>query len=314
MPLATGNTVVLKTSEFSPLVTWAIAEIFHNAGLPAGCLNTLYHRPSDAAEVTTTLIAHPAVRKVNFTGSTAVGSIIASQAGKHLKPCLMELGGKASSIVFNDAEVKNAAVQCALGAFMAAGQICMSTERILVQKDILPQFREELKGAIEHIFGDTKAPAPVLVNAPPVEKNKKLLKDAVSKGAKVLFGDAEAHETTTTRMRPVVVEGITKEMDIYATESFGPTVSLYPFETEEEAIALANDTEYGLSGAVFTEDFRKGLRVARAIDSGAVHINSMSVHDEANLAHGGWKKSGWGRFNSLEGLQEWVQTKTVTWK
>lgn len=226
----------------------------------------------------------------------------------------MELGGKASSIVFADAEIKNAAIQCALGAFMAAGQICMSTERILVHRDILPSFREELKGAVEHVFGDAKAPAPVLVNAPPVEKNKKLLKDAVSKGAKVLFGDADASDPTPTRMKPVVVEGITKDMDLYATESFGPTVSLYAFETEEEALKLANDTEYGLAGAVFTEDFRKGLRVARAVQSGAVHINSMSVHDEPNLPHGGFKKSGWGRFNSLEGLEEWVQTKTVTWK
>ncbi|KAL9115919.1 MAG: hypothetical protein Q9227_000287 [Pyrenula ochraceoflavens] len=314
MPLAAGNTVVLKNSEFSPMVMWAVSDVLHKAGLPPGCLNTIYHRPSDASEITTALIAHPSVKKVNFTGSTAVGSIVASLCGKHLKPCLMELGGKASSIVFNDAEIKNAAVQCALGAFMATGQICMSTERILVQKELMSNFQGELKVAIDNVFGDSSKPAPVLVRSPPVEKNKKLLKDATSKGAKVVYGDIDAHEDSPTRMRPVVIDSITKEMDIYATESFGPTVSLYPFETEEEAIELANDTEYGLAGAIFTEDLRKGFRVARAVQSGAVHINSMSIHDEVALPHGGWKKSGWGRFNGVQGLEEWVQSKTVTWK
>ena len=280
------------------MVAWAIADVLHKAGLPSGCLNTIYHRPEDASEITTALIAHPAVKKVNFTGSTAVGSIIASLSGKHLKPCLMELGGKANSIVFNDAEVKNAALQCALGAFMATGQICMSTERILVQKELMPQFQGELKVAIDNVFGDASQPAQMLVRSPPVEKNKKLLKDAISKGAKVVYGDADANDPSPTRMHPVVVESINKEMDLYATESFG----------------LANDTDYGLTGAVFTEDLRKGFRVAKAIQSGAVHINSMSIHDEVALPHGGWKKSGWGRFNGLQGLEEWVQTKTVTWK
>ena len=138
--LAGGNTCILKGSELSPRCFWAIGTALNEAGLPAGALNVLYHQPKDAAQITTALIEHPAIKKVNFTGSTAVGRIIAQTAGKNLKPVLMELGGKASAIVLDDADLKKAATQCALGAFLHSGQICMATERILVHKDIKAQF------------------------------------------------------------------------------------------------------------------------------------------------------------------------------
>ena len=143
----------------------------------------------------------------------------------------------------------------------------MSTERIVVQRSIADQFRQKLAQTSETIFGKD-APALVLVNAAAVSKNKRLVADAVSRGAKLLFGDAHASESVDTSMRPIVVDGVTKEMDLYATESFGPTVSLMVVDTEEEAIALANDTEYGLTGAVFTSNLFRGLRVAKQIDSG----------------------------------------------
>lgn len=312
-PLATGNTVVLKGPESNPATYWAIASVFHNAGLPAGCLNTIYHRPgADAASVTNTIVSHPLVRKINFTGSTAVGSIIAGLAGKYLKPVVMELGGKAPSIVCEDANLQTAGLQCALGAFLHAGQICMSTERIIVNRKVAEPFKEALKGAVEQVFGG--GDTPILVNSPPVAKNKKLLANALEHGAKVVYGDPEHEAESNTRMRPVVIENVSKEADIYHTESFGPTVSIYVVDSDEEAIAIANDTDYGLSSAVFTEDLRRGLSIAKRIDSGAVHINSMSVHDEPGLPHGGHKKSGFGRFNGREGLEEWVQTKIITWK
>ncbi|EHY55407.1 hypothetical protein HRR83_008851 [Exophiala dermatitidis] len=313
-PLAMGNTVILKGPEASPAVYWAIASVFHEAGLPAGCLNTIYHRPADAAKVTSALISHPAVKKINFTGSTAVGSIVASLAGKHLKPTVMELGGKAPSIVCEDANIETAAFQCALGAFLHAGQICMATERILVNAKIVDQFRSALKATMEKVFSDEGMGVPQLVSAVPVEKNKKLLADALSKGAKPVYGDPDHSESSKTKMRPVVVENVKPGMDLYHTESFGPTVSLLVVNSDEEAIEIANDTEYGLSSAVFTEDLRRGLRIAREIETGAVHINSMTIHDEAALPHGGAKKSGFGRFNSLQGLDEWARTKVVTWK
>ena len=165
---------------------------------------------------------------------------------------------------------------------------------------------------MDETFG-AKTPAPILINAPPIAKNKKLVEDAVSKGASILHGNPAATEPSATRMRPIVVSNVTSEMDLYHTESFGPTVSLIPVSSEDEAIEIANDTEYGLSSAVFTEDLAAGLRVARRIETGAVHINNMSVHDEPALPHGGTKKSGFGRFNASAGIEEFLRLKTVTW-
>ncbi|KAK5256866.1 hypothetical protein LTR16_002218, partial [Cryomyces antarcticus] len=222
--LATGNTCVLKGSELSPRCFWAIGSIFAEAGLPPGCLNVIYHRPQDAVAVTNTLIEHSAVKKVNFTGSTAVGSIIAGAAGKALKPVLMELGGKASAIVLDDANLEKAAFQCALGAYLHAGQICMSTERIVVHEKVLPQFTEHLKAAVDKIYPSSGS-APNLVAKAGVEKNKKLVDDAVSKGAKLVMGSNDVADTEDSkyRMRPIIVGGVKKGMDLYYTESFGPT-------------------------------------------------------------------------------------------
>lgn len=291
---------------------WAICSVFHEAGLPAGVMNMIVHEPAAAAEITSNLIADPAVRKINFTGSTGVGRIIGRLAGENLKPVLLELGGKAPAIVWKDADLDNAAKWCAIGAFFNSGQVCMATERILVHKDVRAAFEEKFRAAIDQIFGGGQD-APVLIHAPSVERNRKLVRDAVSKGAGVVYGDVEAEESTETRMRPVVISGVSADMDIYQTESFGPTVSEFEIETEEEALRIANDTEYGLTSAVFTEDLRRGLRFAKGIETGAVHINSMTIHDESALPHGGAKSSGYGRFNAI-GLHEWVRTKTVTFK
>lgn len=310
--LAAGNTVVFKVSELAPRSLGVIGTVFREAGLPDGVLNLIQHHPDDAAEITKKLIEHPAIKKVNFTGSTAVGRIIAKLAGENLKPVLMELGGKAPAIVLDDADLALAAQGCALGAFMHSGQICMSTDRIIVQKSISDKFVEQLKGAIEAIF-PSSGEALVLVSPAGVKKNKTLLKDAASKGAEVIFGDINAVEVAPERMRPVVIRGVKKGMDIYYTEAFGPTVSLIEVEDEKEAIRIANDTEYGLTSAVFTKDLARGLRIARKIESGAVHINAMSVHDEPSLPHGGIKASGWGRFGT-SGIEEWVKTKTITFQ
>lgn len=291
---------------------WGICSVFHEAGLPGGVLNLLFTEPANAPAITQMLIADPDVKKINFTGSTMIGRIIGKLAGEHLKPVLLELGGKAPAIVWEDADLDNAATQCALGAFLNSGQICMSTERILVHKKVRAEFESKLVNAINTIFGGPDAL--VLINSTAVARNKKLAQDALSKGASILYGEPDAKESTDTRMRPVVIHGVKTDMDIYKTESFGPTVTLYEIETEEEALRIANDTEYGLSSAVFTEDLRRGLRFAKEIETGAVHINSMTVHDESTLPHGGAKASGYGRFNSTMGLNEWVRTKTITYK
>jgi acyl-CoA reductase-like NAD-dependent aldehyde dehydrogenase len=186
--------------------------------------------------------------------------------------------------VWEDADLDLAAMECAVGAFLHSGQICMSTERIIVHSAVASEFEVAFKKAVAG-FAPEGGEAPILINAAGVAKNQKLLKDAVSKGAQVVHGDHTNGEDT--KMRPVVVKGVTKDMDLFYTESFGPTVSLMIVDTEEEALNLANDTEYGLSSAVFTKDLRTGLRFARGIESGAVHINAMTVHDETALPHGG---------------------------
>lgn len=307
--IAAGNTVILKSSETAPRSFWAIGDCFREAGLPDGVLNVIAHKPSDAPSITKTLIEDPRVKKINFTGSTQVGKVIAELAGRNLKPVLLELGGKAPAIVWEDADLPSAAQACAMGAYLYAGQICMSTERIIVHKNIAEAFEREFVAAAKGGWSDVQ----VLISEAGVKKNKLLIKDAVSKGASILHGEMETIEDTNTKMKPIGVKGVREGMDLYKTESFGPTVSFIVVDTEEEALRIANDTEYGLSAAIFTEDLRRGLRFAKEIESGAVHINGMSVHDESGLPHGGVKQSGYGRFGSM-GMDEWVRTKTVTYK
>ena len=310
--IAGGNTCILKGSEINPRCWWAIGSALAEAGLPDGVLNVLFHRTEDAPEVTRTLVQHPAVRKVSFTGSTGTGKIVSELAGKALKPVLLELGGKAPAIVLKDADLAEAAKSVALGGLMHAGQICMSTERAIVEESVAMAFGEKLKEAVADMHPQSGEGA-ILINKAGVAKNKKLIKDAVGKGAKVLSGDVEHNDASETRMRPIVVSGVKKDMDLFYTESFGPTFSLFTVKDEDEAVELANDTEYGLSSSVFTRDLAKGLRIAKRIESGAVHINAMSVHDEAGLPHGGVKMSGFGRFNASEGIEEFLKKKTVTW-
>ncbi|KAL6401040.1 NAD-dependent aldehyde dehydrogenase [Ilyonectria robusta] len=311
--LATGNTAILKGAEFSPMCYWAIADIFREAGLPDGCLNLIFHSPADAAVITEEFVANPHVRKINFTGSTKVGSIIAASAGKHLKPVLMELGGKASAIVLEDANLEQAALHCARGAFMNAGQICMSTERILVHESVARKFQGLFRDTTKQVFGAAND-TPMLVTAASAKRNRGLVADATSKGAKSMKIFDGGHEGQyETHMQPVILKDVDQNMDLYQTESFGPSVSLFTFKTEEEALELANNTEYGLSASVFSEDLKAAFRVADGLESGAVHINSMTVHDEYPLPHGGVKKSGFGRFNGYQGLDEFLYYKTVTW-
>jgi len=314
--LAAGNTCILKGPELSPRCYYEIVSIFREAGLPDGCLNLIIHRPQDAAEITNTLIAHPAVKKVNFTGSTAVGSIIAATAGKYLKPIITELGGKASMIVLADADIQKAAMACTMGSFLHAGQICMATERVIVQASIADEFTTAFKECTNKSYGP-EGHSPIFVSAAGANKTKSLVKAALAKGAKVILGDPKESteaDSSSTGMRPIILTNVNKGSELYENESFGPCVALYTFETEEEALAIANDTQYGLSGAVFTQNLAAGLRIAKGYETGAVHINTMTIHDESNLAHGGTKQSGFGRFTAQQGLEEWLRSKVVTYE
>jgi acyl-CoA reductase-like NAD-dependent aldehyde dehydrogenase len=312
-PIAAGNAAILKGSESSPKTMHSIVSVFQQAGLPPGVLNFIVHDAMSAASVTEKLIANPLIAKINFTGSTAVGRIIGRLASENLKPALLELGGKAPAIIWEDADLDAAAQACVLGAFLNAGQICMSTERIIIHGRVLAQFQQRFVKAIEQIFGADCA-APVLINSGAVRRNKELVQDALRKGATLVYGHVDKSFASDAGMRPIVLSGVTREMEVYSKESFGPSVALYAVNSEEEALALANDTEYGLSSAIFCADLARALRMAQGIDSGAVHINTMTVHDESALPHGGFKASGFGRFNAGTGLQEWLRTKTITYR
>lgn len=312
--LAAGNTCVLKGPELAPRCYHALVSVFRDAGLPDGVLNLLFHRPQDAAAVTEALIAHPAVKKLNFTGSTAVGRIVAAMAGKHLKPIITELGGKASAIILADADLERAAAACTMGAFQHAGQVCMSTERIIVHKSIVDDFTAAFKKSTSHVYGPNSS-NPVLVTSMGANKTKRLVKAAIDDGADVVLGDAKESlqpNESSTGMQPIALANVKKGNQLYENESFGPSVAIYTFETEQEALEIANDTIYGLSGSVFTTNLTAGLRIARGYETGAVHINAMTIHDESNLPHGGAKASGWGRFTGIAGLEEYLRSKVVT--
>ena len=310
--IAGGNTCVLKGSELSPRCFWIIGDILRKAGCPKAVCNVVFARREDAGEVTKGLIEAKEVRKISFTGSTEVGRAIAETAGKALKPCLLELGGKAPAIVCEDADVGLAARECVKGALMHAGQVCMSTEKMIVHERVMNKFKEMVEIEVNSMFPDG-GKMPLLVNDAGVEKNQRLCMDALNKGA-TFDHCALGEDCESPRMRPTWLENVTKDMDIFHTESFGPTFGILTFTSEKEALDLANDCDYGLNAAVFTKNLAKGLRLAKAVEAGNVHINSMTIHDEPNLPHGGLKNSGWGRFNADQGIEEFLVSKTITWK
>jgi benzaldehyde dehydrogenase (NAD) len=262
MPLACGNTVVLKASEQCPRTHALIVEAFQAAGLPDGAIQIVTNAPEDAAEIVGALIDHPAVRRINFTGSTHVGKIIAIRAAGHLKPVLLELGGKAPLIVLDDADLDEAVKAAAFGAFMNSGQICMSTERIIVLDSVADEFAAKFKAKVETLrVGDPvdgKSQLGAVVDQKTVATVQALVEDALAHGAEQLVGG-----TSNGVLMPAhVIDRVTPEMRLFRDESFGPVVGITRARDEAHAIELANDTEYGLSAAVFTRDTARGLRVA----------------------------------------------------
>ncbi len=297
-PLACGNTVILKASERCPRTHGLIVEAFDAAGFPAGVVNLVTNDPADASEVVGALIDHPAVRRINFTGSTAVGRIVAKRAAEQLKPVLLELGGKAPLIVLEDADLDEAVKAAAFGAFMNAGQICMSTERIIVVDAVAGEFARRLAAKAASM------PAPAVgeqVDDAAQTKVRGLIDDALAGGAREI---AAAPAT--------VLDGITPAMRLYHDESFGPVVGIVRVADENEAIRVANDSEYGLSAAVFTRDAARALRVARRIRSGICHVNGPTVHDEAQMPFGGVGASGYGRFGGKAGIDAFTELRWIT--
>ncbi|GCE38157.1 Aldehyde dehydrogenase [Rhodococcus wratislaviensis] len=312
MPLALGNTVVLKASEETPATHAAIVQCLVDAGAPAGVVNLVTNAAEDAAAVVEALISHPAVRSVNFTGSTRVGRIIGEIAGRHLTRSVLELGGKAPFVVLADADLDEAAAAASFGAFMNQGQICMSTERIIVDRTVVDEFAAKLaERARALVVGDPSDAATQLgplVHDAAVEHVDALVKDAVANGATVLTGGIP----DGLFYPPTVLTGVTAGARIYSEESFGPLAPIFAVDGVDEAVQLANDSEYGLSAAVFTRSVDRGLAVARRIESGICHVNGATVHDEAQMPFGGVKASGYGRFGSTASVEEFTELRWLT--
>ena len=312
MPLACGNTVVLKASELCPATHGLIGEVLRDAGLDGGVVNVISNAPADAARIVEALIAHPVVRRVNFTGSTRVGRVVAEVAARHLTPALLELGGKAPFVVLDDADLDEAVAAAAFGAFMNQGQICMSTERIVVDGAVADLFAEKLaRKAATLVAGDPRRAATPLgsvIGLDAVERIDALVKDAVSRGARILAGG----HARGTLMDATVLDHVTPAMRIYGEESFGPVVSIVRVSGVEEAVRVANDTEYGLASAVFGRDVTRALQVARRIEAGICHVNGPTVHDEAQMPFGGVKESGYGRFGGKAAIHEFTELRWIT--
>jgi len=312
VPLACGNTVVFKASELCPATHRLIGTVLRDAGLGRGVVNVLTHAPQDAPAIVDALVAHPAIKRINFTGSTRVGRIVAQTCAKHLKPVVLELGGKAPLVILDDANLGDTVNAAAFGAFLNQGQICMSTERILVDEILADEFCEEFVKKVASLpTGDPRQGKAVfgsVIGASTVERVQGLVKDAVAQGARVLLGG----QATGTIMPPIIVDNVTPDMEIFRQESFGPCVSITRFHSTEEAISLANDCEYGLSSAVFGRDIARALEVAKRIESGICHINGPTVHDEAQMPFGGVKASGYGRFGGKAGVHEFTQLRWIT--
>ena len=310
--LACGNAVILKASELCPRTHELIVEAFAEGGFPPGVVNVVTNAPKDAAAVVGALIDHPAVRRINFTGSTAVGRVIARRCADQLKPCLLELGGKAPLIVLEDADLDEAVKAAAFGAFMNQGQICMSTERIIVVAAIADEFARRFAAkAASMAVGDPrvgKTPLGAVVDQSAVTRVNGLIDDATGQGARVLAGG----RGNSVLMPATVVDGVTSTMKLYRDESFGPVVAVIRAKDEADAIRLANDSEYGLVAAVFTRDTARGLRVARQIRSGMCHVNGPTVHDEAQMPFGGVGASGYGRFGGKAGIDQFTELRWIT--
>jgi acyl-CoA reductase-like NAD-dependent aldehyde dehydrogenase len=317
VPLAVGNTVVMKPSEDAPITCGLLlADALAEAGLPAGVLNVVTNDLADASDVVAALIADPRVRMVNFTGSTNVGRLIGVQAAQHLKPAVLELGGKNPLIILEDADPDLAVDAAVFGAFMNSGQLCMSTDRIIIHQSLVERFIPRYVERVKALpAGDPTDPATIigpLINTRGAQRISALVRDAAAKGATLLTGDGTIEGPNGTLIRPVVLTGVTPGMDIYAAEIFGPATVIHPVGSTQAAIDLANDTDYGLTGGVISRDLTAALDVAARVRSGIIHINDQGIADEPMAPFGGVQNTGYGRFGGTAGIASFTEQRWVT--
>ena len=316
-PLAFGNTVVLKPSEEAPVSAGLLLpEILAEAGFPAGVVNVITHAPGEAVPIADEFFERPEVRCINFTGSSATGRLLAERAGRHLKRCVLELGGYNPLIVLADADLDYAVEAAAFAAFFHQGQICMNARKVIVERPVYQEFVTRLvTRAAALSIGDPADASTVigpLINAAAVQRVAREVDEAVGAGAKVLAGGRAEGPC----YQPTILADVPAGARIHAEETFGPVVVAQPADTAEDAVAIANSTRYGLSAGLITGDNQRGFTLARQIDSGVVHVNDQTVADEPQLPLGGVKDSGWGRSGpaSMADFTEvqWITTRDGT--
>jgi succinate-semialdehyde dehydrogenase/glutarate-semialdehyde dehydrogenase len=306
--LAAGCTMVLKPAELTPFSALALAELGQRAGIPAGVFNIVTGKPADIGGEMT---SNPAVRKISFTGSTAVGRLLMQQSAPSLKKLSLELGGNAPFIVFDDADL-DAAVEGAMASkFRNAGQTCVCANRLYVQDGVYDAFSQKLVAAVEKLQVGNGANAGVnqgpLINQAAVTKVETHITDALSKGARVLTG-GQRHALGQSFFQPTIVADVTQNMMVAKEETFGPLAPLFRFKTEQEVVAMANDTEFGLASYFYSRDIGRIWRVAEQLEYGMVAINTGILSNEV-APFGGVKQSGIGREGSKYGIEDYLTIK-----
>jgi aldehyde dehydrogenase (NAD+) len=308
--LGAGNGVVLKPHDDTPITGGTlVARVFEETGMPKGLLNVIV---ADIKEIGDNFVEHPVPRVISFTGSEGVGRHIGAVAGRCLKRAILELGGNSALIVMHDADLDNALNAAVFSRFTHQGQICMSANRILVQRSVYPQFLEKYVKRVSSLkVGNPREPQTdigPLMNRAQVETLAKQIQKGVQEGARaVLRGEVQGNVVS-----PTVFADVRPDMSIAQTEMFGPSVCVMPFDTPEEAIRIANDSPFGLSGAIHTRNVEWGAEMAKQIDSGMVHVNDGTINDEPLVAFGGEKASGIGRLNGKWALEEFTTLKWIS--
>jgi acyl-CoA reductase-like NAD-dependent aldehyde dehydrogenase len=313
LPIACGNTTVLKPSAEAPVSGGIIfAEVFEEAGFPKGVFNVVTNGPGFSGEVGDEFIKHPKVRRISFTGSTEVGRQIAEKAARHLKKVTLELGGNDPLIILKDADIGYAVNAATFGRFNHQGQICMSSKRIIVEKPLAARFTEKFVEKVQRLkVGDPQDPDIIigpLINQEQVDKLHKQVQEAIKQGAKLICGGKYGGRC----YYPTVLTNVTPDMNIAREETFGPVAPIIIVEDADEAVRVANDTRFGLSAGVITSDFQKGLEIAERLESGMVHINDSSVHDEPQVPFGGMKESGYGRHGGRAAIEEFTELRWIS--
>ncbi|HEX5203170.1 aldehyde dehydrogenase family protein [Paractinoplanes rhizophilus] len=312
-PLALGNTVVLKPSEESPITGGTLwADVFAEAGLPAGAVNVVTHAPGDAGMIAEELVTHPLVRRISFTGSTVTGRRLAELAARHLKRPVLQLSGHNALIVLADADLSLAVDAAAYGAFVHQGEVCMCVRRIIVDRAVRAEFTARFVEKVSRLpVGDPRDPATVvgpLINEWALSLVERRVSEAVSLGARVLTGGVAAPPCYP----PTVLTDVPPEAEIAFEETFGPVALLETADGPADAVARANESRFGLTAGIISANTYGALDLARRLEVGIVHINDQTVNDEPQMPFGGLKESGWGRFGLQFASEDFTELQWIT--